>query len=830
VSDSEPVVPSATYRVQLHGAFTLDDAGQIADYLNELGITYIYCSSYLQAAPGSRHGYDVVDHTRINDELGGPAAHRRMSAVLAGLGMGHILDIVPNHMAIAGRRSAWWWDLLKNGPASNYARFFDIDWDPPERGLAGKILVPVLGDQYGRVLEAGELEVTRDEEEVLVRYHQHEVPIAPGSIDVLPGAPDDTDEAIAHVNSDPALLHTLLESQHYRLAYWRTDLELNYRRFFDINELVALRMEEPEVFDHVHALPLELIDDGELDGLRIDHVDGLRNPEGYLGRLRERAPDAYIVVEKILETNEGLPRLWPVEGTTGYHWLNTCSRLFVDPAGEKPIHDLFAMFTEEAPDLGELIREKKLLVMAELLASDLERVTAILVEVCERHPRHRDYTRNELREALKEVTAALDVYRTYIDAEARTASSGDAERIESAVATARRRRPELDPDLFDFLAAILMLDHQGRPETEFVMRWQQTTGSVMAKAIEDTLFYDFCPLVSLNEVGGDPAAWSTTVEEFHRHNTRAAEEFPLGLLATSTHDTKRSEDVRARIHTLSEIPEDWGDAVRRWSVINARHKTADMPDRNTEYLLYQTLVGAHPLDVDRAVNYMRKATKEAKRHTSWTDPDPEFDVALEVFVREILGDPEFTGDLDGFVGPLIPAGRVNSLASTVLKLTSPGVPDMYQGTELWDLSLVDPDNRRPVDYEARRKMLDFVTAASHDEVLERMDEGAPKLFVIHRILALRSRRPELFDRRATYRPLSIEGPGAEHAVAFSRSDEVAVVVPRLVLSRPPEWTQAQVTLPPGEWRNEFTGEPAADGVALDAMFDSFPVAVLVKGA
>jgi (1->4)-alpha-D-glucan 1-alpha-D-glucosylmutase len=288
--------------------------------------------------------------------------------------------------------------------------------------------------------------------------------------------------------------------------------------------------------------------------------------------------------------------------------------------------------------------------------------------------------------------------------------------------------------------------------------------------------------------------------------------------------------VRARIHTLSEIPEDWGDAVRRWSVINARHKTADMPDRNTEYLLYQTLLGAHPLDVDRAVNYMRKATKEAKRHTSWTDPDPEFDVALEVFIRGILGDPEFTDDLGGFVAPLIPAGRVNSLASTVLKLTSPGVPDIYQGTELWDLSLVDPDNRRPVDYEARRKMLDFVTAASHDEVLERMDEGAPKLFVIHRILALRSRRPELFDRRATYRPLPVEGHAMEHAVAFTRSDEVTVVVPRLVLSRPPEWTQAQVTLPPGEWRNEFTGETAADGVALDAMFDSFPVAVLVKGA
>ncbi|HZA41813.1 MAG TPA: malto-oligosyltrehalose synthase [Actinomycetota bacterium] len=826
MSDSDRIVPSATYRVQLHSGFTLDDAAQIADYLNDLGITHIYCSPFLQAASGSKHGYDVVDHTRINDELGGLAAHRRLSDVLGRLGMGHILDVVPNHMAIAGRRSAWWWDVLKHGPASNYARFFDIDWDPPERQLAGKILVPILGDHYGRVLEAGEMEVARDEEEIFVRYHEHEVPITPGSIDVLPGAPADPDEAIAHINSDPALLHTLLESQHYRLAFWRTDLELNYRRFFDINDLVALRMEEPEVFDHVHDLALQLIEDGELDGLRIDHVDGLHNPEAYLSRLRERAPDAYILVEKILGTGETLPRSWPVDGTTGYEWLNDCSRLSVDPAGEKPLLDLYVSFVGEEPDLDELKREKKHLVMTDLLPSDLERVTAMLVEVCERHPRHRDYTRHELREALKEVTAALEVYRTYIDAEARTISSEDAERIDAAVAVARERRPDIDTNLFDFLTAVLTLRHEGRPETEFIMRWQQTTGPIMAKAIEDTLFYDYCPLVSLNEVGGDPERWSTTVEEFHNHNAVSARDFPNTMLTTSTHDTKRSEDVRMRIHTLSEIPDAWGDAVRRWTVHNARYKSADMPDRNTEYFLYQTLVGAYRLDEDRAVEYMRKATKEAKRFTSWTDPNPEFDVALDDFVRGLLGDPEFTRDLNEFVAPLITAGRINSLAQTVLKLTSPGVPDIYQGTELWDLSLVDPDNRRPVDYETRRLLLEFVSRAGHEEVLARSDTGAPKLFVIQRILALRAKRPELFDRRASYQPLPTHG---DFAVAFSRSQEVVVVVPRLTLSRPPQWTEATVTLPVGEWRNVFTEESAAREVALGRLLAQFPVAVLVKG-
>ena len=830
MSDSERTIPNATYRIQLHSGFTLDDVAQVADYLHDLGISHIYCSPFLQAAPGSKHGYDVVDHTRINEELGGLAAHRRMSDVLARLSMGHILDIVPNHMAIAGRRSAWWWDVLKNGPASSFARFFDIDWDPPERRLAEKILVPILGDHYGRVLEGGEIEVARDEEEIFVRYHKHEVPLAPGSIDVLPGARADPNDSIDHINSDPALLHSLLESQHYRLAYWRTDLELNYRRFSDINDLVALRMEESEVFDHVHALALQLIEDGELDGLRIDHVDGLRNPDDYLNRLRERAPDAYIVVEKILGTGETLPSSWPVDGTTGYDWLNICSRLFVDPAGEEPLKDLYVSFIGEAADLEVLKREKKQLVMTELLPSDLERATTMLVEVCERHPRHRDYTHNELREALKEVTASLDVYRTYIDADDRSISDEDAGRIEAAVATARERRPDMDANLFDFLEGVLKLKHEGRPETEFIMRWQQTTGPIAAKSIEDTLFYDFCPLASINEVGGDPDLWSTTVDGWHKHNSLTALQFPNSMLATSTHDTKRSEDVRARIHTLSEIPDAWGDAVRRWAVLNARHKVADMPDRNTEYLLYQTLVGAYPLDADRAVDYMRKASKEAKRHTSWTSPDPDFDAALEQFVRGILGDADFVRDLNDFVTPLVAPGRLNSLAQTVLKLTSPGVPDIYQGSEVWDLSLVDPDNRRAVDYEARRRLLDFVSTATHEEVLERIDEGAPKLFVIHRLLALRAERPELFDSRAAYAPMLVEGPAAARAVAFSRSDEMVVVVPRLVLARPPEWDEARLKLPGDEWRNVFTGEPATGDATLGRTLTAFPVAVLVAEA
>jgi (1->4)-alpha-D-glucan 1-alpha-D-glucosylmutase len=808
----------ATYRVQLNHAFDLDAAADRVSYLAELGISHLYCSPYLQAAPGSQHGYDVVDHTSVNAELGGMDALERLAEELAARDMGHILDVIPNHMAIGSRASKWWWDVLKNGPDSSYARFFDIDWDPPDRRLSGKILVPILGDHYGRVLEAGELELAEADGELVVRYFDHEAPIAPGSLEQLPG-----EGSVERINSEPALLHSVLENQHFRLSYWRTDLELNYRRFFDINDLVALRVEEPEVFEHVHALALDLVDRGLLDGLRIDHVDGLRNPSVYLGNLRERARDVYIIVEKILEPGEELPA-WPVEGTTGYDFLNRVAGPFVDPDGEKPLTDFYTTFTGEISDLSELTYELKLKVMDELLASDVERLVALLSEVCERHPRHRDYPRHDLREALRTVVAELDVYRTYVDADARTVRSEDAHRIDATVAAARTRRPDLDVDLFEFLAGLLLGRSEGGPEAEFTMRWQQTTGPVMAKGLEDTLFYNYNRMVALNEVGGDPGFWGSSVEEFHESNQAAADNWPHSLLATSTHDTKRSEDVRARLLLLTEIPDHWAEAVREWAGQNDRHKRSGYPDRNTEYLLYQTLVGAHPLGVERAVAHMHKATKEAKRFTSWTAPEPDYDKAVEEFVRAVLGDSDFVAALDEFVAPLVGPGRVNSLAMLLLKLTCPGVPDIYQGTETWDLSLVDPDNRRPVDYGARRSLLSFIAGASADDVAARAEIGAPKMFVIQRALDLRRRRPEAFEA-ASYTPLSVAGPGANKLIAFGRGARVAVVVPRLVMGPS---SPATVQLPPGMWHNVFTTERWADEASTTELFANFPVALLER--
>lgn len=815
--------PTATYRVQLGPAFDFDDLALIVPYLEELGITHVYCSPYLQAMPGSTHGYDVVDHTSINSELGGTEAHSRMCEALAAHGMSHILDVVPNHMAIGGRASNWWWDVLKNGPQSPCARFFDVDWDPPEPRLKNKILVPILADQYGRVLEAGELSLQSEGDQILVRYHDNEVPVAPGSIESLPGAPADRNDAIDLINSEPALLHALLEQQHYRLAFWRTDLELNYRRFFDIDDLVALRMEEPGVFDLIHSVPLALIQEGRLAGVRIDHVDGLRDPKGYLERLREAAGDeAFVIVEKILEPGEELPEEWPVQGTTGYDFLSLAGGLAIDPSGEKAFTDLYITFTAEIGELDDLLRAKKIQTMEETLPSDVERLVSLLIDICERHPRHRDYTRTELREALRDVIAALEVYRTYVNAEEHVVRPIDARRIQDAVKRAEGRRRDIDPNLFGFLGDLLLLRYEGATEAEFVMRLQQTTGPVMAKSVEDTAFYNYNRLVALNEVGCSPGVWGTSVDDFHSAMVRAANRWPLSLLTTSTHDTKRSEDVRARLALLSEIPEEWGEAVRRWSQINEAHRNGAHPDRNTEYLLYQTLVGAHPLEVERAVAYMNKAAREAKRFTSWTAPDEDYEAALERFVRGVLGDKEFVSELDRFVRPLVDPGRINSLAQILLKLTCPGVPDTYQGCEVWDLSLVDPDNRRRVDYRTRRGLLARCTTA--EEAMAFWEAGGAKIFLIRRALGLRGE----IAITGTYEPLPAEGPGEDHVIAFTRSGVLAGVAPRLVLGRPAGWEDTRVDLPQGNWVNALTDQEVANCPLLGELWEAFPVALLVR--
>jgi (1->4)-alpha-D-glucan 1-alpha-D-glucosylmutase len=877
-----PTEPTSTYRVHLTPDFGFDAAAAIAPYLRDLGVTHFYASPYLQAAPGSTHGYDVVDHHRANEELGGSERHARLCAALGEAGLGQILDIVPNHMAIGVRQNTWWWDVLENGPSSVYASYFDVVWDPPETKLRNTVLLPVLGDHYGRVLEDGEITLVRTAGAFEFRYYDTAVPVAPRSLDTLllaaaervdvpelesvavafgklpPAWATDiesvrerhrdkevlkarlaalceehadvaaaVDAVVAEVNADVDALDALLERQNYRLAYWRTaGQELDYRRFFDINTLIGLRTEDPVVFDDTHSLVLEWVGNGVLDGLRIDHPDGLRDPTGYLRRLAAGAGGAWVVVEKILEPGERLPPSWRglTAGTTGYDFLNRVGGLFVDPAGRQPLTDLYTSITGVSADYDALVLANKHKVMDEALAADLTRLTAVFVDVCEHHRRYRDYTRRELREVLKEAVAAFPVYRTYIKP-GEPVSEADVAAESEAISAASERRPDPDADrLFRFLRDVLLQPVAGGAEAELCARFQQLTGPVMAKGVEDTTFYVFNRLASLNEVGGHPDEFGMSVNEFHEAMAEAQAAWPSAMLATSTHDTKRSEDVRARLALLSQVPEQWAAAVQRWM---ARRPG---PDRNTEYLFWQSLMGAWPWDVDRAVAYMEKAAKEAKTCTSWTDPDPAFDAALAEFVRGVFADGEVLADVESFVAPLVGPGRVNSLAQTLVKLTAPGVPDTYQGSELWDLSLVDPDNRRPVDYPLRQKLLALLDGGGGggdggdggggggsmavEEVLAESDSGLPKLLVTSRALRLRRDRPELFSG---YEPVA----APSSVVAFDRGGAVTVAPVRM------RYGDGEVVLPGRAWRNVFTGEDVSGGpVGVRELLGRIPVALL----
>ncbi len=875
----------ATYRVQLHAGFGFSEAAAIADYLAQLGISHFYSSPYLQAAPGSTHGYDVVDCHTVNEELGGAAGQSKLCAALGDAGLGQVLDIVPNHMAIVGRTNPWWWDVLENGPSSRYASYFDVEWDPPESKLRNTVLLPVLGDHYGRILENGEMLLERGQDgRFIIRYHEQIFPVSPRTLDELlagaaalcrsdtlafiadsfgrlspsnatdfdavrrrhrdkevlrdylmnlcrnvPEVADAIDERVAAFNLDPDLLDKLLERQNYRLAFWRTAVrELGYRRFFDINTLIGLRTEDEYVFTDTHALVLDWLSKGVLDGVRVDHPDGLRNPQSYFDRLHSACPRAWIVAEKILESGERLPEQWPIAGTTGYDFIHRVNSLFVDQAAEPALTSLYEKFTGESGDFATMVRDKKLLVLREILGSDLNRLTALLVDICERHRRHRDYTRHQLHESLREVIACFPVYRTYADAEAGIVNDADARIINGAIDAAKTNRPDLDSDLFDFLRDILSLRIRGELETELVMRFQQLTGPVMAKGVEDTAFYCFNRLVSLNEVGGDPGRFGLPLTEFHTACREAQAAWPRAMLGSSTHDTKRSEDVRARISLLSEIPEHWSQAVLRWAELNERHRRNDLPDRNTEYLLYQTLIGAWPIDAERAAAYMEKASREAKTHTSWTDPNPDYDKTLRAFVEAILKDAAFVADLERFVAALVEPGRISSLAQTLIKLTAPGIPDFYQGTELWDLSLVDPDNRRPVDYNLRRRLLGEMATMTPEQIWQRIDDGLPKLWVISQTLKIRKERQVCLPEDS-YREILASGTYADHVVAFARGERAITVVPRLTLQVGGNWLDTRVEIPHGNWSNELTGETIEGGAVRAAvLFKHFPVALLTR--
>ncbi|HUZ86885.1 MAG TPA: malto-oligosyltrehalose synthase [Candidatus Baltobacterales bacterium] len=814
------MTPRCTYRLQLSVDFPFEAAASCAGYLASLGVTHVYCSPFLQSASGSAHGYDVVDPTRINKELGGVAGFRSLVEELGRNGLEVLMDIVPNHMASAGRANPWWWDILRNGRSSRYASYFDIDWEPAMSHVKGKVLLGVLGERYGRELEAGHLVLERQGSEVVVRYQDVEFPISNESLEGV-----DLDAA----GADPGTLDAILQRQHYRLAYWRTaQAELNYRRFFTVDTLIGLRVERAEVLRDSHRLVLELVAAGQVRGLRIDHVDGLRDPQAYLDTIRTAAPGAYLVVEKVLGYDEELPGSFPVDGTTGYDFISHADSLFVDSPNEQAMTALYHAFTGESQAWQDVVRTAKQEVMVTELAPDLERLTSLLVDICERHRMHRDRTRSELQEAIREVAAALSVYRTYVRPGA--ASDRDRARVAQAVDDAAHRRPDVDAELLTFVGTLLLMEHEGEVESEFAGRFQQFTPAVMAKGVEDTAYYRYNRLVSLNEVGGDPGAFGRTVDGFHEFCSRISRQWPATMLTLATHDTKRSADVRSRLSLLSEIPAEWDAAVRRWAVHNERYRTQGYPDRSLEYLMYQTLVGAWPIDVARMTQFLKKASREAKTHTSWMDPVAAYEDAVTQFATSVMADAEFLGDLQTFIGShqLVSLGRVNSLSQATLLLTCPGVPDLYQGSELWDLSLVDPDNRRPVDYELRRRLLDETGNGSAAEVMARADEGAPKLWLISRLLEARRARPELFDG-APYEPIAASGSRARHVLAFARG-KLVVAIPRLVVGLGGDWGDTAVELPPGAWRDVLTGNAVEGGasVALRALLADFPVAVLAQ--
>lgn len=813
--------PRATYRLQFHEHFRLADALALVPYLNALGISHLYASPLFKAAPHSTHGYDVCDFRQLNPELGTEADLARLVAALHARKMGLVLDIVPNHMGIGTRENVWWWDVLTHGQKSPFAEHFDIEWRSPDKSRNEKVLVPVLGDAYETLLNKGELQLCREGRTLLLAYHEHRFPLAPETVANVRGA-----DQLQKFNQDISALNDLICRQNYRLEYHALgDANLNYRRFFAVSSLAALRVEDAKVFASSHACLRRWLKRGWLDGLRVDHPDGLRDPQKYLARLRALAPKAWIVVEKILQADESLPASWPVAGTTGYDFLIQLNSLFVDPASEKSLTDFYAEFTHEPTDYFALGRENKRECLTTLLAAELRRLASLLLTIAARRGILPQFSDAELSAALTEILVCFPIYRSYIS-ENNGGSSADHAAITFAVHLACEQRSELAAGAFAFIQSLLLKPQRGKLARQFIARFQQLTVSVMAKGIEDTAFYRFNRFTSLNEVGGAPNQFGIGMDAFHEAMRRRQADWPHSQLTTSTHDTKRAEDVRARLNVLSEIPELWMQTVRRWSALTARHRQNDLPDRNTEYFFYQTLAGAWPLSIERAQAYMDKSVRESKRHTSWTNKNDDYETALKKFIAASLADPAFTADVGNFIGSINDAAAVNSLAQTLIKLTAPGVPDIYQGGELWDFSLVDPDNRRPVDFRARRKYLAEIKKLSPEEIWRLRAEGLPKLWLVYKTLNLRKQFLEF--SKFNYEPLCARGEKSEHVFAFARGGRLITVVPRFNLQLNHEWQDTSLALPAGTWRNAFTGEIYREAILPGKLFSSFPVALLVR--
>ncbi len=946
-------VPTATYRLQFHHGFRFIAAQALVPYLQALGISDIYASPLFRARKRSLHGYSVTNPLEINPELGSRVSFNALARVLTSQGMGLILDIVPNHMAMS-HDNPWWIDVLENGPASPYSIFFDVDWHPPNKLLEGRVLQPILGDPYDQVLENREIRLVLGEGGFRVCYYDHEFPLDPKTypailtyrrdslrnepregnfplesldrlislLEYLPPRTDSGKKKLKHRNrqkevlkrnlwslyrehpplqefiqenigifqgqkGDPEsfnLLDDLLRAQPYRLAHWRVTLDMiNYRRFFSINDLIGLRVEDPQVFEASHSLLFSLVREGRITGLRIDHIDGLYDPLEYLERLQRRLPSSqeapeghdhlFVVVEKILGEHESLPPQWPVAGTTGYDFLRMANGLFVDPQGLEELQHSYAKLVRSPVTLPDIVPEKKKLVMASLFGGEVETLGHQLSLLAALDRRARDIPRQDLYGALEGVIACLPVYRTYI----RNFEVSPADRafLEQALEEARQRYPTLNPRALEFLQRVLLLEmpaflseEQKQDWLRFVMRWQQFTGPIMAKGLEDTALYVYNPLISLNEVGGSFQA--VTPEAFHRFNQVRLQYWPFSLNATSTHDTKRSEDVRMRLQVLSEKPTETEACLRHWMSLNESKKLRlngrPVPDPFLEIHLYQTMLGAWPLSPaevpefrPRLRGYLIKAAREAKVHTRWISPNPDYERALLTFLEGILEESaknEFLQELKDFQEDLAFCGALNSLSQVLLKIASPGVPDFYQGSELWDFSLVDPDNRRPVDFQKRAQFLNTLklkeprgAAALVAELLSHWQDGAIKLFITYKALNCRKTLPDLFSQGG-YLPLAVEGDKKAQVLAFARQLRgtwviaavgrffTKIVPPKTQRLNPEVWRDSMLILPPEaprSWHHIFTGETISSSstpasLPLQHVFPQIPVALMYSAA
>ena len=926
-------IPTATYRIQFHSEFKFENAKKIISYLVDLGITDIYASPIFKARAGSTHGYDVVDPTQINPELGTPEDFEALVKEIKKYDMGWVQDIVPNHMAYDSQ-NAWLMDVLENGPDSESFDFFDIEWDRAYEDMKGRVLAPMLGNFYGDCLENGEIQLKYDDTGLSVNYYSLKLPVRVesyakfitqnlgqlarvlgrrhpdfikllGILYLIKSAPGETkgkerydqiafvkgllwelytenpdvkefiDSNIKFFNGEAGNpesfnpLDSLLNEQFYRLAFWKVGAEeINYRRFFTVNELISVKIQEIKIFHKAHDLVSQLIEQGKVTGLRIDHIDGLYDPTEYLKRLRAKVGDAYITVEKILEFKEKLPECWAIQGTSGYDFLNYVNGIFCQRESEKELTDLYVKFTGFNSSYEEQFIEKKNLIVEKNLAGDVDNLTQILRKIAGQSRRSSDFTINGLKRALAEVLRVFPVYRTYVNGDG--LSEQDRGYIEEAIAQAKERIPLLVNEL-NYIEKLLLLqweesltEEQKGDRLHFVMRMQQLSGPLMAKGIEDTLFYVYNRHLALNEVGGNPGKFGITVEDFHEFNQHQNVAWPHKMNATATHDTKRGEDVRARLQVLSEIPEEWEVQVKNWSVMNLSKKSyvrgKAVPVPNDEYFFYQSLLGAYPFDesenesfLQRVKDYILKSIREAKLHTAWLRPDSDYEQGFLAFVDRVLersDSNQFMKEFLSFQKRVANYGIFNSLSQTMLKYTCPGVPDTYQGTELWDLSMVDPDNRRPVNYEQRIGFLNEIKDKAQTDILNLLDEllsskedGRIKLFLTHKVLQARKENLAVFEK-GDYQPLDVVGKYRDCVVAFARSfgDKMAIAVCSRFftnLVQPGElplgevWADTKLLMPQGvqyTWRDAIANQTISgdDRVAIAQILQHFPVALLIS--